>query len=185
MGSSTEDIIAFLDSLPKSHLSLDRKHFTVIDKTLETDGAVWCYRNKDWGNDEELEDYPAAQLGRRGLTRFALSASHAAGTLYPMLKMGIGRNAWLKVKNCIQSLTRIGIGGAATVRSADGRLACVFGVLLAVKSQPGKFDCRGRAASQKASVLHLQARHFSQYILHSIPRQPRYLALFGCSQPTR
>lgn len=85
--SSTEDIIAFLDSLPKSHLSLDRKHFIVIDKTLETDGAVWCYRNKDWGNDEESEDYPAAQLGRRGLTRFALPAPHAAGTLYPMLTM--------------------------------------------------------------------------------------------------
>ena len=65
-------------------MQLDTKHFVVIDETLQTNGTVWCYRNKDWGEDEELEDSPLAQLGRRGVTRFAVPASQAAGFLFSM-----------------------------------------------------------------------------------------------------
>lgn len=80
---SMDNILSFMQSLPESHVAINREHFVIVTHTLEERGTLWCYRV---GHGEGVEDRSAAEgeTASTPFTRFACQATEAAEMLFPM-----------------------------------------------------------------------------------------------------
>lgn len=85
VGTSVDEVVAFMTGLPECHVRIDRKHFVGINHTLEDNGTVWCYRIERQSDSVKLKDAPDAKSGRLEYTRFACKATEAAEILFSLL----------------------------------------------------------------------------------------------------
>ena len=72
--------------LPESPVDVDRHHFIILNEDLETSGRVWLYRDKDWGDGDEIDDYDESEqwVRRDGVTSCQCEATKTTLILGPM-----------------------------------------------------------------------------------------------------